>query len=87
MRNLLTYDLQLQAHISTAAWQEQSRIDQQHDFDILCQKLDEGRKDDQAMLSLLQMKSYFRFPGNDSSLIIIASGTAAGGHQDPATDA
>ena len=51
------YGIQLQAQISTAAWQEQSRIDHQHDFDVLFQKLDEGRKGDQAMLSLLQLKS------------------------------
>ncbi|OCF45644.1 TKL/TKL-CCIN protein kinase [Kwoniella heveanensis CBS 569] len=48
---------QLQAHISTAAWEEQSRIDHEKDMRLLIQKLDQARASDQQMLDALALKS------------------------------
>ncbi|WVW80744.1 hypothetical protein I302_102730 [Kwoniella bestiolae CBS 10118] len=48
---------QLQAQISTAAWEEQSKVDHDNDMQILLQKLDEARKSDQKMLAALALKS------------------------------
>ncbi|WVQ95463.1 hypothetical protein IAU59_002560 [Kwoniella sp. CBS 9459] len=48
---------QLQAHISTAAWEEQSRIDHENDMQLLIKKLDQARASDQQMLDVLSLKS------------------------------
>ncbi|WVF67899.1 hypothetical protein IAT40_002660 [Kwoniella sp. CBS 6097] len=48
---------QLQAHISTAAWEEQSRIDHENDMQLLIKKLDQARASDQQMLDALSLKS------------------------------
>ncbi|KAK8850607.1 hypothetical protein IAR55_004526 [Kwoniella newhampshirensis] len=47
----------LQAQISVAAWEEQSRLDHESDMMILLQKLDEARESDQKMLEALALKS------------------------------
>ncbi|OCF54632.1 TKL/TKL-CCIN protein kinase [Kwoniella mangroviensis CBS 10435] len=48
---------QLQAQISTAAWEEQSKVDHDNDMQILLQKLDEARESDQKMLAALALRS------------------------------
>jgi hypothetical protein len=52
---------QLQAQISAAAWQEESRADHQKDLEILLEKQVEARKDDQALLRLLEVKGELIF--------------------------
>ncbi|ORX40883.1 hypothetical protein BD324DRAFT_647787 [Kockovaella imperatae] len=47
----------LQLMISTAAWQEQSRLDHQKDIELLIRQQEEARKDDQALLKLLELKA------------------------------
>ena len=53
----LKLTFQLQSTISTAAWQEQSRVDHEKDSNALLERLDKARQSDQAMLAALQMKS------------------------------
>ncbi|WRT70785.1 uncharacterized protein IL334_007784 [Kwoniella shivajii] len=48
---------QLQAQISIAAWEEQSKVDHDHDMQVLLQRLDEARESDQKMLDALSLKS------------------------------
>ena len=51
-----SYCTQLQISVSTAAWQEQSRLDHERDLQLLLQKQEEARQDDQALLRLLELK-------------------------------
>jgi hypothetical protein len=47
---------QIQAQISSAAWQEESRVDRKRDLEILLGKQEEARKNDQDLLRLLGLK-------------------------------
>ena len=50
---------QIQSLISTAAWQEESRNDHERDLELLLLKQEETRKDDQALLKMLEIKGGF----------------------------
>lgn len=47
---------QIQSQISSAAWQEESRLDHQRDFEVLLRQQEEARKNDQELLKLLGLK-------------------------------
>ncbi|WVR08679.1 hypothetical protein IAU60_005737 [Kwoniella sp. DSM 27419] len=46
-----------ESHISTAAWEQQTKEDHDDDMTILLRKLDEARQSDQKMLEALSIKS------------------------------
>lgn len=54
---------QIQSHISSAAWQEESRLDREKDLELLLQRQEEARKDDQELLKLLGLKGEIAHSG------------------------